>query len=536
MNTKTIIISISALLCLVSLEAQDRTAAPPIMGWSSWNTYHVNISDSLIRTQADAMVRLGLKELGYDHINIDDGFFGWRDSTGLMHPHPERFPFGMKVVADYIHSKGLKAGIYSDAGANTCGSKYDNDENGFGAGLYGHEEQDSRLYFNDWGFDFIKIDYCGAGTWLDLDERERYTTICETIRRTAGHPVSINICRWAFPGVWAADLATSWRISSDIRPRWESVRYIIEKNLYLSAFAGNGHYNDMDMLEIGRGLSRDEEEVHLGMWCMMSSPLLIGCDLNSLSDSSLELLKNGELLSINQDRLGLQAHVAARQGEGYVLVKDLAVRRGTTRAVALYNPSDTVIAFRVPLTELELYGKAVARDVIRHENEHVMGGDIKATVPPHGIKVMKVTAGKRLEPVRYEAEWAHLPSFSDLGKRKLPVRHVEVGGASGGVCVANTGGDMDNTIIWPDVWSDNGGEYRISIRYQEAQRLMAVLEVNGEVAGQFKTGLQRADEETAPLGTAEFTITLNQGANTVKLYSPLTLMPPIDCILLERVR
>ena len=533
---KAIITSLATFMCVASLMAQEGGFAPPVMGWSSWNTYHVNISDSLIRTQADALMRLGLRELGYDHVNIDDGFFGWRDSTGLMHPHPERFPKGMKTVADYIHSKGLKAGIYSDAGANTCGSKYDNDENGFGAGLYGHEEQDAGLYFNDWGFDFIKIDYCGAGTWLDLDEKERYTEICDAIHRTADHPVSINICRWAFPGIWAADLATSWRISSDIRPRWESVRHIIEKNMYLSAFATGGHYNDMDMLEIGRGLSRTEEETHFGMWCMMSSPLLIGCDLNSLSESSLDLLKNGELVSIDQDRLGLQAHVAARQGEGYVLVKDLMDRRGLTRAVALYNPSDTAIAFRVPLTELELSGKAVARDVIRRENGPVMGGLIEATVPPHGIKVMKVTAAKRLEPVRYEAEWAYLPAFSDLGKRKLPVRHMEVAGASGGVCVSNTGGDMDNTIVWPGVWSDRGGKYKISIRYQESQRLMSTLEVNGEVAGSFKTGLLRQDEKTAPLKTAEFVITLNKGLNTIRLYSPLTLMPPIDCILLERIR
>ena len=172
MRKKLFFVSLIAMSFPTLLSAQ---VTPPIMGWSSWNTFHVNISDSLIRTQADAMVRLGLKDLGYNHINIDDGFFGWRDSIGMMQPHPQRFPHGMKVVADYIHSLGLKAGIYSDAGANTCGSRYDNDENGFGAGMYGHELQDARLYFHDWGFDFIKIDYCGAGTWLDLEEKKRYT-------------------------------------------------------------------------------------------------------------------------------------------------------------------------------------------------------------------------------------------------------------------------------------------------------------------------------------------------------------------------
>lgn len=290
MRKKSFFVSLIAMSFPALLSAQ---VTPPIMGWSSWNTFHVNISDSLIRTQADAMVRLGLKDLGYNHINIDDGFFGWRDSTGMMQPHPQRFPHGMKVVADYIHSLGLKAGIYSDAGANTCGSRYDNDENGFGAGMYGHELQDARLYFHDWGFDFIKIDYCGAGTWLDLEEKKRYKTICDAIKQEAGHPVSINICRWAFPGTWARQMATSWRICTDIRPRWDSILKIINKNLYLSGFAGDGHYNDMDMLEIGRGLKPNEEEVHVGMWCMMSSPMLIGCDLNSLNEQSLFVEKQG---------------------------------------------------------------------------------------------------------------------------------------------------------------------------------------------------------------------------------------------------
>ena len=229
----------------------------PIMGWSSWNTYHVNISEELIKQQADALIKHGLKEAGYNYINIDDGFFGHRDETGKMHPHPDRFPNGMKVVSDYIHSLGLKAGIYSDAGDNTCGSIYDNDANGVGSGLYGHEQQDMDLYLKEWNYDFIKIDYCG-GRELGLDEEKRYSTICQAIANTGRTDVSINICRWAFPGTWAKRLARSWRISPDIRPRWNSVKGIIEKNLYLSAYATDGHYNDMDMLEIGRGLKPNE--------------------------------------------------------------------------------------------------------------------------------------------------------------------------------------------------------------------------------------------------------------------------------------
>ncbi len=507
---------------------------PPIMGWSSWNTFHVNISDSLIRSQADAMVRLGLKDVGYTHINIDDGFFGWRDSTGVMHPHPQRFPNGMKVVADYIHSLGLKAGIYSDAGANTCGSRYDNDENGFGVGLYGHEVQDARLYFREWGYDFIKIDYCGAGTWLDLEEQKRYTTICETIRQEAGHPVSINICRWAFPGTWAKRLATSWRISPDIRPRWSSIKSIIAKNLYLSAFAGDGHYNDMDMLEVGRGLTPDEEEVHVGMWCMMSSPMLIGCDLNTLNDASLALLKNRELLAINQDALGLQAYVASRQGEGYVMVKDLERHHDTVRAVAFYNPSDSAVFFSVPLSELELGGKATVRDVVRHEKVAVKNGQLQATVPAHGIRVMRVEAQSRLEAVRYEAEWAYLSAYDDLGKRKTPVKYVPTEGASGGICVANVGGETESYAEWRNVWSDMGGTYLLHVRYVDEPRLKMLLQVNGQEAGCLTIGTA-AKQQSPVFKEASFEVKLEEGYNIVRLHSPLTLLPPLDCIRLEKL-
>ena len=200
------------------LPASTESVVPPAMGWSSWNTYHVNISDTLIMRQADAMVAKGLKDAGYRYINIDDGFFGYRDSTGQMHCHPQRFPRGMRLVADYIHSLGFKAGIYSDAGSHTCGSRYDDDPNGFWAGLYGHERQDARLYFKEWGFDFIKIDYCGAGTELNLEERRRYTEISEAFKAEGCGDVEINVCRWAFPGTWASSVARSWRISPDIRP------------------------------------------------------------------------------------------------------------------------------------------------------------------------------------------------------------------------------------------------------------------------------------------------------------------------------
>lgn len=503
-------------------------AQTPMMGWSSWNTYHVNISDTLIMRQADAMASNGLKEAGYNQINIDDGFFGYRDTEGRMHPHPERFPNGLKPVAAHIHSLGFGAGIYSDAGGNTCGSRYDNDPNGFGSGLYGHEEQDAELYFKDWGFDFIKIDYCGAGTELNLDEEKRYREIREAFDRVGCGDVRINLCRWAFPGTWGRDIAGSWRISPDIRPHWTSVRDIIRCNLYLSAYCSPGHYNDMDMLEISRGLTPREEETHFGMWCMMSSPLLIGCDLTKIQPASLKLLTNPELIALNQDSLGLQGRVVARCDGGFVLAKDLEKRHGLKRAVALYNPTDTVVSFSVPLAAVELSGRTSLRDLVKRENLGEVTEEIAFDVDPHGVKILCAEGSRRLEPTVYEAEWGYLRCYDDLGKRKMLVNYVDNPSASGGMIVENLGGRPENTISWDDVWSDKGGEYNLTVTYLPAPRLSLEVEVNG-----YKQTIKELASEGG-LATVTIPVTLKSGYNTVKMGNPYAWAPAIDKIEVKR--
>lgn len=529
MNNR-MISAIAATAMAAAAAGQLRTATP-VMGWSSWNTYHVNISDSLIMRQADALVSSGLKEAGYRFINIDDGFFGHRDSTGLMHAHPERFPRGMKPVADYIHSLGLKAGIYSDAGANTCGSRYDNDENGFGAGLYGHERQDARLYFGEWGFDFIKIDYCGAGHELNLDERRRYSEIADAFRAEGFGDVAVNICRWAFPGTWASEIAGSWRISQDIRPRWSSVKDIIGKNMYLSAYCRPGHYNDMDMLEIGRGLAPNEEEVHFGMWCMMSSPLLIGCDLTRLPEQSLRLLSNPELIAVDQDTLGLQARVVRRCGEGYVLAKDIVRRHGDTRAVALYNPSDTACRFSVPLEDLELQGRVKLRDLVRRRDMPAVRDSICTELPPRSVLILRAEGRRTPEPVRYEAEWAMLPCFDALGKRKKLVAYSPCEGASGGMTVTYLGGRPENTAVWSDVWSGHGGLYRMTVSYVAAPRRGLEISVNGDR----QQITLPPDGGTGGIRTVTAAIRLHAGYNTVVMGNPYGWTPDIDKFELKKI-
>lgn len=515
------------LLSAISADAQTiQPVEPPIMGWSSWNTYRININESLIKRQAEAMVSLGLKDVGYRYINIDDGFFGYRDEKGVLQTHPERFPNGVKGVADHIHRLGLKAGIYSDAGANTCGSLWDADPNGVGVGLYGHEKQDADLYFNQWGFDFIKIDYCGAGQQLDLDERERYTAISKAIREVCPRDISVNICRWAFPGTWARDLARSWRISGDISPRWSSVKSIIRKNLYLSAYAGGGHYNDMDMLEIGRGLTQTEEEVHFGMWCLMSSPLLIGCDLTVIPDASLKLLKNEELIALNQDPLGLQAYVVQHEGEGYVLVKDIEQLHGNVRAAALYNPSDSTCTFHVPLDLLELGGKVKVRDLVKQKDEKAIREYLSYTLPPHSVRILRLKAEQRLEPTRYEAEWAYLPLYNDLGKQKRIISPQPFEGASGRMIVTHIGGSKDNYMEWSNVHSDKGGSYTLTIAYlppeagkREVNDRLIEVEINGHAYAPIK---KLAKNRSEGICTVSLPVRLEPGRNTIRLGSAYT--------------
>ena len=537
---KVLALMVCTIAFTSNLNAQIRSIDPPIMGWSSWNTYRVNINEDLIKKQADAMVSQGLKEVGYSFVNVDDGFFGYRDEKGVLHAHAERFPNGMKPIADYIHSLGLKAGLYSEAGANTCGSIWDADKNGIGVGLYGYERQDADLFFNQWGFDFIKIDYCGAGQQLELDEKERYTTIVNAIREVCDRNISLNICRWAYPGTWVKDLARSWRISGDIAPTWELIKHIISKNLYLSAFAGNGHYNDMDMLEVGRGLKPEEDETHFGLWCIMSSPLMIGCDLTTIPEATLKLLTNPELIALNQDPLGLQAYVAQYENGGYTLVKDIKQKRGKMRAVALYNPTDTICTFRVPLSTLELSGKTKIRDLVLRKDERSVKDFIVFDVVPHGVKILRVEGEKRIEPIRYEAEQAYLNLFDDLGKRKRGVTFMPSSYASGKMTVINLGGQEDNYAQWDNVYSEKGGQYlmdiyyapikkgRSSIKEREINDYRMEISVNGDMfcLKDFES------EESKGIRRIQHTINLKKGYNTIKIGSRYTWVPDLDCFTL----
>ena len=539
---RRISISLLSLLLLAACAPSGPAGAPeglvlPTMGWSSWNTYRVHISDSLIMSQADAMVATGLKDAGYNHINIDDGYFGGRDAaTGQLLIHPTRFPGGMKRVVDHIHGLGLKAGIYSDAGTNTCGNYWDRDSIARGVGLYGHDRQDADFFFRELGFDFIKVDFCGGNApqntdRLALDPQERYTAIRQAIDATGRKDVRLNVCRWDFPGVWVRDVATSWRISHDISDRWWSLRSIILQSLYLSAYAGDGHYNDMDMLEVGRSLTPEEDRTHFGLWCIMASPLLIGCDLTTLRPETLDLLSNRELIALDQDPLGLQAYVAAHEGNTYVLVKDIEERFGRTRAVAFFNPSEEPVQVGIDLADLELAGSVTVRDLFAKAEVGSLTGRLEAEVPPHGTRIYKLTAGRRLERRRYEAETAWLSDYQELYNNVAfrTATYTPVETCSGRMAVTQLGYKPTNDLQWRDVRSLEGGAYRLTLRCLAPEKRTIYLSVGAEPACVVEVPAAPDWQDVT------VDVRLERGTNVVRLANDRGPMPDIDYMDIQPV-
>lgn len=363
----------------------------PVMGWSSWNNFHVDINEGIIKAQADFMVSTGMADVGYSYINIDDGFFGGRDSEGNLLAHPERFPNGMKVISDYIHSKGLKAGIYSDAGINTCASQWDKDTIGASSGLMGHDRKDLKLMLNDWNYDFIKVDWCG-GDLLGLDEETRYTQIANIIKEIKPNTV-YNICRWEFPGKWALQIADSWRISGDITNEFQSILHIIDLNSDLWKYASPGHVNDMDMLQVGRGMSYEEDKTHFSMWCMMDSPLLAGNDLRTMSDETISILTNKEIIALNQDPLVYQARRLVDHGDLEVWAKPLITTMSGKVAVAMLNRSNKTetISFDLDTVGIDITKGYTYRDLWEKKDyPKTNKKSLSFDVPKHGVVVISI--------------------------------------------------------------------------------------------------------------------------------------------------
>ncbi|MBQ0048340.1 MAG: carbohydrate-binding protein [Prevotellaceae bacterium] len=529
--------SLLILSCLFALaaDAQDK----PTMGWSSWNTFGINISETTIRNQAMALRSKGLLQVGYDHINIDDGYFGGRDkSTGELKIHKTRFPNGLKPVVDYIHRMGEKAGIYSDGGRNTCGNYHGGDTIAHDVGLYGYDQRDCDFFFKDMGFDFIKVDFCGGVDYhnsqkLNLDAETRYKEIAKAIENTGRTDVRLNVCRWDYPGNWVHDIATSWRTTGDINASWGSIKDIIQQNLYLSAYCYDGHYNDMDMLEVGRGIGKEEDKTHFGMWCIMASPLLIGCNLETLDAVTLTLLKNKDLIALNQDVLCIQAYVVQHKGDTYVLAKDIENLNGNVRAVALYNPSDAAVDMSIKFADVDLGGVVKVRDLFARKELEDMTESLSVNVPAHGTRIYRLEAEKRYERMIYEGETAYLSEYQEIfnNQARQTAIYESNSSASGGMVAGWLGQKATNDLQWRNVFSNEGGEYSLNIKYVSGESRNMTLSVNGK---DIKT-ISCNSGSWSTVGTKTVKVVLEPGENVVRLYTKSGWMPSIDCMTVQKI-
>ncbi len=283
---------------------KDLALTPP-MGWNSWNKFGPNVNEQMIREMADAMVSSGMKAAGYEFINIDDTWEGYRDSLGFIHPDSTRFPHGMKALADYVHSKGLKLGIYSDCGDKTCAGRI---------GSRGHEYQDALSYAK-WGIDYLKYDWCNTE---GINPVGAYTTMRDALYAT-GRPIVFSICEWGSskPWLWAEEVGNLWRTTGDISANFDhnidhgtwiqlSVMSILDLQNGLRKYAGPGHWNDPDMLEVGNGMTNNEDRAHFSLWCMLAAPLIAGNDLRDMTPETKEILENKEVIAVDQDSLGIE--------------------------------------------------------------------------------------------------------------------------------------------------------------------------------------------------------------------------------------
>lgn len=365
-------------------DVPDHLAETPPMGWNSWNTFACDIDADLIKETADAMVESGMKDAGYEYVNIDDCWMApERDANGNLAPDPETFPNGVDDVADYVHALDLKFGIYSSAGTRTC--------QGLPASL-GHEETDAQS-FADWGVDYLKYDNCyNQGE----PPKERYSAMWEALEATDREIVKSQ-CSWGsyeeWP--WAADLgANLWRTTGDIYDDWDRIMDILDQQVALAEYARPGHWNDPDMLEVGNdGLSESESRAHFSLWCLLAAPLIAGNDVRDMSDSTREILTNEEAIAINQDPAGIQGTKRRADGDEEVWAKPLA---DGDVAVGLLNRGESKATIATTVEEVGLDARGGPGYVIRdlwEQKEMYTTGDITAPVSGHDIVLFRVRPG-----------------------------------------------------------------------------------------------------------------------------------------------
>jgi alpha-galactosidase len=363
--------------------------ATPPMGWNSWNTFQCNMNETLIQQMADTMVSSGMQAAGYQYVNLDDCWMDGRDASGKLRWNTSKFPSGIPALADYVHGKGLKIGIYEVPGNTTCVGIYGGISPSVAVGSLGHETTDAQT-FASWGIDYLKYDKCTAALGGFAVMRDAL--------RAAGRPIFYSVnpgdgtgCP---PGSCSIDLPTianMWRIGFDINGSWSSMIGLVDQDASLSSYAGPGHWNDPDMMEVGNGLTDTEGRTHFSIWAILAAPLIAGNDLRSMSAATKATLTNSEVIAVDQDPMGVQGRLVASPGTN-LQVWSKALSGPNTRAVALLNRGSGTASIAVQWAALGLpAGSATVRDLWSHADLGTFSGSYTAaSVPSHGVVMLKI--------------------------------------------------------------------------------------------------------------------------------------------------
>jgi alpha-galactosidase len=362
------------------------------MGWNSWNTFQCNISETLIKQIADTLVSSGMQMVGYEYVNIDDCWMDGRDSNNKLRWNSSKFPSGIPALADYVHTKGLKLGIYETPNTKTCVGIYGGIDPSVAVGSLGHETADAQT-FAAWGIDYLKYDKCQG-------QLNAFAVMRDALRAT-GRPIFYSInpgdgngCPPDTCSIKLPTMANMWRIGFDIGANWSSVTRLIDQNAKLYSYAGPGHWNDPDMLEVGNGLNDNEGRAHFSMWAIMAAPLIAGNDLRKMSEPSKATLTNAEVIAVDQDAQGEQGRLVATPGKN-LEVWSKTLSGSNARAVALFNRNDSgSAAIEVEWSALRLPpGAAKVRDLWSHTDLGTFSGSyMAAAVPSHGVVMLKLTS------------------------------------------------------------------------------------------------------------------------------------------------
>jgi alpha-galactosidase len=374
----------SIALCLASVASVAETpqlARKPPMGWNSWNHFQLNINDAIIRAQAEALVSSGMKAAGYEYVVIDGGWEGFHDAQGNFHPNILKFP-DMKALCDHIHSLGLKVGIHTTPGPVTCLGR---------EGSYGHEEQDATT-FAKWGIDFIKYDWCSGNSVYNKpgDIQKAYAKMHEAILNT-GRPMVYSLSQYGIDDVWLWGTAVGgnmWRTTDDISDDYYHMAYIGFEQNGLERFAGPGHWNDPDMLEVGNGgMTDDEYRTQMSLWSILAAPLFAGNNLTKMSRATLDILTNPDVIAVDQDPLGVQGHRVLQKGPIEIWVKPLS---GESKAVGLFNRKEYPTTITLNLSDVGISDSVEIRNLWEQKSLGRFHGTFSIEVPAHGVALIKL--------------------------------------------------------------------------------------------------------------------------------------------------